>query len=106
MREQIAFRPPTGTKARMDSLRRPGESLLDALLRAIETLEQSQAPTEAPNKGLDRLDVLEAGLAELRAEVAKLAPKPAARPKATQQAPEPGAWTRLIEDNPGMIEDI
>lgn len=106
MREQIAFRPPAGTKARMEALRRPGDTLLDVLLRAVNHLEQSQAPAEAPDKRLDRLDILEAGLAELRGEVAKLAPKPAARPKATQRAQEPGRWTRMIEDNPGLIEDI
>ena len=104
MREQIAFRPPTGTKARMEALRRPGKSLLDVLLRAIEVLEQSQAPTEVPASSLERLDRLDADLAELRAEVAKLAAKPPAPPMGGGK--DPGAWTRLMENSPGLVEDV
>lgn len=104
MREQIAFRPPTGTKARMEALRRPGKSLLDVLLRAIEVLEQSQAPTEVPASSLERLDRLDADLAELRAAVAKLMAKPPAPPK--RKGKEPGAWTRLMDDNPDLVEDV
>ncbi len=74
-REQVGFKLPPGTRARMDSLRLERETLTELLLRALDCLERSPAADETPSSTLaldqrmaavdDRLSAIEAQLSAL-----------------------------------------
>lgn len=110
MLEQISFRPPAGTRARLEALRHPDESLVGVMLRAIEALEQIQGPKttsdtgERPPSVLERLALLEAAMEEIRGKVAGLGGSQA--PNRQPGSGEPGTWTRFIDRHPDLVDDV
>lgn len=94
--EQLALRPPAGTKNRLLALKRERETLLSVVLRAVAALEQLKAPQRSPapvgnNIGLEpRLDTLEATVGDVLHRLERLE-STVARPELVEGANTGGA---------------
>lgn len=103
-REQLAFKFPPGTRARIDALRLERETLTGAVLRAIAALEAAPGtePDPKPDSTETRLDRIETRLDRLES-VSRQAPAPryqydeAVRRRAVEMA-DSGARTAEIAD--------
>ncbi len=111
MPEQIALKFPDGTRARLHSLARPGETMTATLLRALGLLEGTPDPADAAADLIARIAAIEARLDQspATAEIhqATEAPRtypPAARAMAIlmeQQGRRPGEIRRALLANFG-----
>ena len=122
--EQLALRPPAGTKDRLLAMQREGETLLSVVLRAIDSLEREgtgipqrplpgndspmvsdlersldcwlNAVTDTLAATLNRLDSLEARQESSLAEFRQRAPV----------APPSEGMAEYLKNHPDMVEDV